>query len=491
MNGESTLYGYLYQAIAAEIEAGRYRFGAPLPSQEALCRQYNVGITTVRRTLKMLEADGFIATAPRKRATVLYQADERSYAAAVLQYKTAVLARFQSFEPVLAPLQALGAARLSNLDALKALVDSFKTELEPERFFERVSLFFTELLAPYRNRLLIDLQVDVSRHAHVPYPPCFAAQSTGRLSPEQAGEAFTALLDALCAKDYPGVARMLRALYLGFMAWTERFFDALEQRYPDLSVTPLPAEPCEKAHHPLYTAVARRLFRRIQAGEFDGRRYIPSLPELMSEYDISQATALSAVALLSDIGVVRMHRKRGTSLAPPGSPNAPLRLSRESILEHLILFLSALQILACSAGCLSERIMSGLCEAERKEAAARLQSCSARGSAPIIRTLLELFREHAPHDCLARYLTELDDLLIWGYYLSRAKPDAWADAGRLAAERFAPLPGTLVRGEIAAFSEGVRELFVLIYRTAHDKLVAFGADPDRLPAPLDAAGCLT
>lgn len=59
MNGESTLYGYLYQAIAAEIEAGRYRFGAPLPSQEALCRQYNVGITTVRRTLKMPEADGF------------------------------------------------------------------------------------------------------------------------------------------------------------------------------------------------------------------------------------------------------------------------------------------------------------------------------------------------------------------------------------------------------------------------------------------------
>ncbi len=490
MNGESALYRFLYQAIVSEIQSGRFRCGASLPSQDTLRRQYNVGITTVRRSLQMLQADGFIACAPRKRATVLYRADDRAYAASLLRYKPMTLSLYRSFEPVLPPLRALGAARLPRFDALRSLADSLEEGMEPEKFFQQVSLFFLELLAPFRNRVLADLQTDVSHRIHIPYPSFLTDESTGRLSPAQMRAAFHALLDALYEKDFSAAAQMLRAQYRGFMAWTERFFAALEQRYPDLRVEPLPQTPGEKTRQPLYTSVARHLYRRIQAGEFEGRRFIPSLPELMDAYGISQATALSAVALLSDIGVLQMHPKKGTSVARPGSPFAPVRLSRESILEHLILFLSALQILSCCAGCLSEALLAGLDEAERRDDAARLQSCAAQGSGAFIRVLLELFRRHAGEDCLARFITQLDDLLIWGHYLSRAPSGTRAKTQRLVAERFAALPGALERGELSAFSAGVGELFVLTYRSAYDDLLALGADPDRLPAPLDEAGRL-
>lgn len=210
----------------------------------------------------------------------------------------------------------------------------------------------------------------------------------------------------------------------------------------------------------------------------------------MDAYGISQATALSAVALLSDIGVLQMHPKKGTSVARPGVPCAPVRLSRESILEHLILFLSALQILACCAGRLSQAILAGLDEAERRDAASRLQGCLAPGSGAFIRALLELLRQHAREDCLARFITQLDDLLIWGHYLTRTPAGVYARTERAAMERIAALPGALARGEILAFSGGTQELFVLTYRSAYDHLLSFGADPDRLPAPLDKGGRL-
>lgn len=488
MNGEASLYTFLYRAIVSEIQSGRFRHGASLPSQETLCRQYNVGITTVRRSLQMLEADGFIACAPRKRATVLYRADDRTYAASILLCKPAILSLYRGFEPVLPPLQALGAARLSDATTLRSLAASLKEEMEPERFFQQVSLFYLELLTPYRNRILCDLQADVSQRIHIPYPSFLTEESTGRLSPARMRAAFHTLLDALDAKDFPRVEGMLRAQYRGFTDWTERLFGVLEQRYPGLRVEPPSQMPGEKTRQPLYTSVARHLYRRIQAGEFEGQRYIPSLPELMDAYGVSQATALSAVALLSDIGAVRMHPKKGTSVAPPGPPDAPVRLGRESILEHLILFLSALQILSCCAGSLCEAIVSGLDEAERRAAAEKLQACPAQGSGPFIRALLELLRRHAPEGCLARFITLLDDVLIWGHYLSRAPSSSWTRTERLAAERFAALPGALVRGELSDFAQSVRALFVLTYRSAYDNLLAFGADPDRLPAPLDAEG---
>lgn len=251
MNGESALYRFLYQALVAEIQSGRFRCGASLPSQETLRRQYNVGITTVRRSLQMLEKDGYIACAARKRAVVLYRADDRTYAASLLRYKPMTLSLYRGFEPVLPPLQALGAARLSDLHALRALTDSLEERMASERFFQQATFFFLKLLAPFRNRILTDLQADVSHRIHIFYPAFLSEESTGRLSPARMKAAFYALLDALDAKDFSLAARMLQAQYRDFTARAERFFGALEQRYPNLRVEPLSQMPGEKTRQPL------------------------------------------------------------------------------------------------------------------------------------------------------------------------------------------------------------------------------------------------
>ena len=68
--------------------------------------------------------------------------------------------------------------------------------------------------------------------------------------------------------------------------------------------------------------MARDLFKRTEMGEFDSRIYLPSVPQLMQEYGISKSTASNAIALLSDIGFVRILDQKMESYSRKGEPLA-------------------------------------------------------------------------------------------------------------------------------------------------------------------------
>ena len=58
MREETALYRALYQSILTQIYSGVIRRGQRFPSQRQICAQYNVGITTVRKAIRMLEEEG-------------------------------------------------------------------------------------------------------------------------------------------------------------------------------------------------------------------------------------------------------------------------------------------------------------------------------------------------------------------------------------------------------------------------------------------------
>lgn len=58
---ERSRYHFVYQAILAQIEQGQLAPGDSLPTAQQLCRQYGVGITTIRRVLRMLETSQVIS----------------------------------------------------------------------------------------------------------------------------------------------------------------------------------------------------------------------------------------------------------------------------------------------------------------------------------------------------------------------------------------------------------------------------------------------
>ena len=67
MKAETHLYEMVYQSMLTQFYNGTLRCGHSLPSQQELCRQYNIGITTIRKVMRMLEENGFIRKKQRWR----------------------------------------------------------------------------------------------------------------------------------------------------------------------------------------------------------------------------------------------------------------------------------------------------------------------------------------------------------------------------------------------------------------------------------------
>lgn len=70
---------------------------------------------------------------------------------------------------------------------------------------------------------------------------------------------------------------------------------------------------------PLYKQVAAVLRARIEDGTLPANRPIPSLPHLMAEFGIARGTAMQAVKILTDEGLVHTVPGRGTFVKGPGA----------------------------------------------------------------------------------------------------------------------------------------------------------------------------
>lgn len=63
---------------------------------------------------------------------------------------------------------------------------------------------------------------------------------------------------------------------------------------------------------PLYRQVAAVLRGRIESGDLPANRPIPSIPHIQQEFGVARGTALRAVDLLRDEGLVHTVKGRGT-----------------------------------------------------------------------------------------------------------------------------------------------------------------------------------
>ena len=70
---KNSAFCYLYDSIVAQIAAGRFPYGASLPSASQLCGIYQVGLRTVRDVMPVLQRDGYIRTQERRRPVVVYR----------------------------------------------------------------------------------------------------------------------------------------------------------------------------------------------------------------------------------------------------------------------------------------------------------------------------------------------------------------------------------------------------------------------------------
>lgn len=68
----------------------------------------------------------------------------------------------------------------------------------------------------------------------------------------------------------------------------------------------------------LWEKVAETLRARIESGQYPPQSRVPSIREVMQEFEVGRNTALHALEYLEEQGYVAMRQSQGTFVAPPG-----------------------------------------------------------------------------------------------------------------------------------------------------------------------------
>ena len=483
MEQESLLYKVLYQSILTQIYSGVLRCGDVFPSQSELCQRYQVGITTVRKVIRMLKEEGVICTSAGKRAIVCFGESEKGYIQSLMQRRESILDVYRGLELIMPPLYTEGAMHCGRLSVFADAEGSSDDQMINS---QRTTAFFTELLLPYRNQTVLDLQTDMEHYARFPYVMQSQLEDPFTVSADFLKQNLSIMQGMVERKERESLIAKLEEMYRNAGRQAAVYLNALQK------IVPVPGEPVTyqwfrgKNRSPLYAAVAQSLYRRAQLGEFSHRTYFPSEPEIMHTYKISKSTAAKAMALLSDIGLIHTIEKKGSVLRT-SEELAPIRIEQNIIENNLTLFLNVLQILAVCTGKLSFAAFSLLDDSQLADTASEWESSPLRQrSSGIIHIITAFLKAHMPQKCLENILEQFDDALIWGHYLDRPYilVEECAALAQEGFEQFALSCQSLRKGDREGAAASVQRTFRAIFLDARLYTLICFKNPDKVPAEI-------
>lgn len=414
-----TLFEYMYGDLVREITGGALRPGDTLPSMSELGKRYRVGARTVRDVLRALRSNGYIATEERRRATVAFRAsdDEVERAArSLLARRDELLACYRTLELVMPPLYEFAARRCceEELAALgRALERAHVESRSGDWRLSRSSLVLHELLDKAGNPLFSECYASLERASTAPALPGFAnpyARAT-----EESDNMLGWMFASLSEDDPAEVQRRFGLLYRGTAEYVERYLDELEAAYPGTEVGGRGFSwNARTGRSYVHAQVARDLVERIAAGEFADGSYLPSIASLAQSYGASVSTIQKALGILNAMGVASTSNGRGTKVCTSDVCFDPRALANSSLRRDLQMFADALQMLCillpAALGTVAGSIDDVADDAERELG-------RAAGPWSVPKALMEGFLDNVPLDPLRDVLRELNNLLLWGYFL--------------------------------------------------------------------------
>ncbi len=422
MRQERKLYEYVYHSLISDIESGVFLQGQALPSQQKLCRQYNVGITTIRRVMKMLDNNGYIRTALGQPAIVICDVTPQMRINALAQSQNAIADAFHGLGLLLPALYTEAAKRYNRekLYLFKQIEASITDTMPAPELFEQANAFFTQLLRPLNNELMMDLEVDAENYLHVPY---FAAPNTTNPMSLTALRLKTFMANAIEqieGRQFDDFYSSLCHLYRDVAGKVDTYLSELSRQADALTPTDKDIRWFRiKDGSELYSRLAMTILRRIAGREFDEQQYLPSIPKLMEEYGVMKDTASRALALLNSLGVAQTIDKKGTviSMSSSESFKGSIDFQNPTIRQRLKRFIEALEIMALTTrGCAPAFSPASVDWTPDMEA--RLYSASNDRISPLsVQLLMHCAVHMAPCHSLQNIYRQLDDTLLWGYYL--------------------------------------------------------------------------
>lgn len=482
---EQTLYQYLYETLVRKIKSGEFLQVRKLPSQKQLCQQYNVGITTVRKVMKLLQEEGYIHTTSGQSAVVIYTAPFEAYIGALVERKDEVSDAFLGLGLLLPCLYKEAIAYINTSDSilLQQAIDDIREDMDMNSLFRQPNLFLTTLIQVFDNPLIVDLELDAENFLHIPFLPFENQTDPFYRTPSHMRNWLNSVNS--CIKEQQGevLHTKIAATYQNSRRRVMSYLEVLEKH------TESPPSSSDKTicwfhikdRLELYAHLAMTILRRIRKGEFSDQKYIPSIPKIMKEYGVMKETASRSIALLNSLGITRTIDKKGTVILSevPQTQTGRKDLDDPIIKQRLIYCLDALQLIALSLHSIPFDTVEKKTFA--KDIQDVLQNISTEKMYTLIIQLSMDFIIHAvPAYSLKNIYLQLNDLLVWGYYMEAVDKSYYSDSTHTEAAIQALLTA-LKSEEAGSISNALQRVFLQIYRDVYHVISKLPYDFGKLP----------
>lgn len=438
MRKNRNLYEYLYQSLVSRVLNGALLPGQAFPSQREICLQYNVGITTVRKVMKMLKNEGYIHTAQGRPAVVAYRASTDACIASLVQRRDEIADAYNGLCHLMPALYREGAKRCNDpeLRKLRKIVDGVLPEMELGDLYRQANAFFTMLLSTLNNRLIMDLELDSENYLHVPYIPLPGLKNPFDLTAERLRAWLERAMKQIHQRQFESLHDSIKAFYRESAKRVDDYLCALSRHVSTQVQTKSEIRWFHtRERSDLYVWLAMTIIRRVIGGEFDNQKYISSISKLMEEYAVTKDTASRAVDLLNLLGFVRTIDKKGTVILLNEIPEEKggVNLMEPVIQERLSAFLDAFQIISLTAyDCAAS--FPTVPESLPLLFEEKLRAVRGKRLSPVsFQLLMNCFIELMPYHSLKNIFKQLDEVLLWGHYLQFANHSFYPNPGNTTA----------------------------------------------------------
>lgn len=474
MNQNQQLYHYLYQTITSQIFNGTFIHGQDFPSQREICLRYNVGITTVRKVMKLLAEEGYIHTAQGQPSVVAYCTSKETLAAYLAQSRDEIVDAYRGLGLLMPILYLEGAKRCNESDLLlfKEILNNMSEQVKLQDHYQLANDFFTTILRPLKNKLIIDLELDSENYLHVPYIPLPGIDDPFATTVARTQTWFKHAISQIEQKQFDDFCDGTSKLYSASRERVDSYLSALckytgenQKKKEEIRWFRI------KDHSELYARLAMTIVRRIIAGEFDSQPYLPSIPKLMQAYGVTKNTARRAINLLNSLGIAQTIDKKGSVITPEGETGfkSELNLAEPTIQERISFFLEALQIVALTARSCAASI-SFIPDNLGRSMESKLRATLNNRMSPLsFQLLMNAYIQLLPQHSLKNIFRQLDDLLIWGHYLQAIDKSFYPDYSELALSMDTVVTA-LKNKSIEALPDAFSHAFSLVYQNVCEVL---------------------